>query len=575
MTPRRTLILWGLALVAFHAVASAWQPILGDDWFSLLWNREHDAGWLATHHTANLLWPYVFTHARAAFVIVNAAAALALVVGIFVVAHRRLPRDTWRDTLGVIAVSAMIWVAQSRPGFVFFYRSNAATQVVGCAVAVWLFAAFVTEWRPRGAVLPGLLVVIAGLVVGTSSHQLAVGTTVGVAILLRRTPAGARPRWMWLALVALIAGTALALATPPFNAIMRVVSRSFELNLGLLDGPVRATGKLVTGVLLLALARLTISTDTAAELPAPRTTRAWIIAWLALTVLALTGPRFTEATVFPATIALVIGIAPYAAWLCELRAIRTVVIGLIAILHVVFWTRGLLEYAQIHREFEDRMARLHAAPPGTVATISPYTQIGPDDWFFGEDWTPATRQLAAIEIFGLRDIAFDSRLIRLEDNPGIALHLESTGLTDAERAKFVPAIWAGDPITAKNQFETLVRRLRHAGATGFTAHLVVDNVPFAERRARRLEIAWYEHGELVTARPSHTPVDENDLIHVRLAVKVVAAFPEAYLVRGDQAAPVIYRDGGYPLRAMDNQRYAVVACSTARCVLVDALIPRL
>ncbi|HET9625498.1 MAG TPA: DUF6056 family protein, partial [Kofleriaceae bacterium] len=509
MTPRRTLIAWAVVLVVVHAVMSAWQPLQSDDWFNLLWDREHDAGWLLAHRTLNTILPYLFARSRAAFAAVDAAAALALVIGCFVLAMRRLPRDTWRDTLGVIAVSAMIWVAQPRAGFTMFHRLHAATQLVGGAIAVWLLAAFALTWRPRGrAAIP--LVALAGLAVGTASHQLALGATVGAVILWRRVPAGERPRWMAVAIAALVVGAGIGFATPPYTGVARALTRGFELNLTILDGPVRANGKLVTGLLLLALARLAIPGATG-ELPAPRTTRAWIVAWLGLLVLALTGPRYTEPTAFPATLALVVGLTPYVAWLCETRAIRGAVIALVAVLHVAIWGRGLAVYARLAGEFADRMAKIHAAPPGGVATIAPYSQLEPSAWFFGEDWLLAGRQTVAIELFGLRDIAFDTDLDRSEDNPQIAVRAELTGLPDAARAAFVPAIWASDPSSAKNQIETLVHRLRRAGVAGYRARFFVDNLPFAERGARPLELAWYDRGELTVARASHSSPDASDI----------------------------------------------------------------
>jgi hypothetical protein len=384
---------------------------------------------------------------------------------------------------------------------------------------------------------------------------------------------------MWIALAALVVGAALGFATPPYPAA-RILGRGFEGTLLTIGLSVRATGKLVTGVLLLALARLAIplwrpAAGDPAELPAPRATRAWIIAWLALTVLALASPRYSEASTFPATIALVIGLAPYVAWLCELRALRGVVIALVVVLHLGFWGRGLATYAGLDREFHDRMDRIHATPPGGVATIAPYTQIFPDDWGLGEDWLVATRQVTAIELFGLSDLAFDDRLVRFEANPGVAVHFESTGLSDAQRAKFVPAIWATDPLSAKTQLETVTRRLRRAGVTGYTARLVVDDLAFAERGRRPLALAWVAHGELTMARSTHSLVDDNNVARVRAPDTIAAAFPEAYLVRAGRAAVLRYHDGAYELRPTATDRYAVVACNAERCLLIDAFIPRL
>jgi len=582
--PRIALFGFFAALVAVHATVGWWQPLQVDDWTHLLWDAQREGAWLATHFTFCDMLGFALTHSAALHAIVSALAMVALVLGAFVLARRRLPRiDAWDDVLGVIVISALLWITQPRAGFVWFHRPNVACHVCGCVVAVWLLAPFRCGWRVRGTGVVALA--IAGLLAGTSSRQIALATLVGLAIAIRRTPRPARARWMWVALGALGAGTIVGFIDAPHMEPLRVLHRGLEPNLIALNLPIREGGQLITLVVLLSLARLGIDQlrpqrrlgALAVALPDPRETHAWFWAWFGICVVCLFGPRYSEATLLPATLVVVIAASPYVAWLCSTRPLRWAVVALAIVVHVLAWSTALTLFARLGDEFRDRMARLERAPAGSVAVIAPYSEALPTSWFFGEDWVVASRQLIGIELFGVRDIEFASRFRRLEDNPHLAITLETEGLTDEQVRTASPAYWATDASDARLQLEDFVKRARRATGKPFTARLVVAPIAqleFAERKGRPLEVAWYEHGELTAPRVVRGTPDPTDRQNISLPAALAAAHPESYVVRDGKAAAAAYDGVAYHVQPMVAGLVAMVACDPQRCLVVDAFLPR-
>jgi hypothetical protein len=587
--PRIALAGFVVALVAVHAIAAWWQPLQVDDWGHLLWDVRHDGGWLATHFTSADMVGYALAHSAALTAIVSALAYLALVIGAFVLANRRLPRsDAWDDVLAVIAVSALLWIAQPRAGLVWFHRTHVALHLWGCAVAVWLLAPFRCGWRVRRGGMVALAV--AGLIVGTSSRQIALATLVGVGLAIRRTPRPGREPWMWVALAGLAAGTVIGLIDAPHMEPLRVLHRGLEPNLNALNLPIREGGQLIALVVLLALARLGLDRlpgrpdaaavallgrpDAAAvALPEPRETYALFWAWLAICVVCLFGPRYSEATLLPSTVVLVIAALPYVAWLCGARVLRWAVIAFAIGVHVIAWATALTLFGKLGGEFRDRMTRLETAPPGSVAVIAPYSEVQPSSWFFGEDLMAVSRQLIGIELFGVRDIELAPRFHRLEDNPHLEITLESDGLSDEQVRAASPAFWATDAGSARQQLDVFTKQVERAAGKAFTARLVVGQLEFPERKGRPLYAGWYEHGEITLPRVVRATPDPTDRQTISLSPFFAAAHPEAYAVRDGKAVPLPYDETGYKVQPMVGGLLAVIACNARRCLLVDALLP--
>ena len=575
--PRLALLAFLAALAAVHAVAAWWQPLQSDDWEHLLWDARHDGGWLAGHFTMADAIGYVIAHSALAHALVCGAAAAAIALGGFVVAYRRMPRaDSWDDVVAVIAVSALIWIAQPRPGFVWFHRSNVAWHVCGCAVALWLIAPFRCGWRVGRA--GAVALVVAGWLAGTSSRQIALVTLIGMALAIRRTPPRDRARWMWLALGGLFAGTVVGFLDPPYIEPARVWNRGFEPNLIVLNGAVRKGGGLIALFLLLALARLLIDAlrrdvTPRVELPPPRESYTWFWTWAVLVVLYLVGPRFGDAILLPATLVLVIAALPYLPWLSATAAMRRTVIAIVVGIHLIAWPTALLKYAELGGEFHDRVARLERTPPGAVAVIPPYTAALPTSWSFGEDWNQPSRQLVGIEVYGVRDIAFAPRFGRLEDNPQIAIALESDGLTPAQVRSASPVYWATDPTSAREQFEAFVERARREAGRDFTARLIAS-FDFAERRGRPVLIAWYDRGMLTAPKVNRSNPDPNDNQRITLPAGLAGTLREAYVVRGTGSEKADHDGAAYHVQSLVAGMVAITACSPERCLMVDAWVPR-
>lgn len=569
------------ATVVVHAVVGWWQPLQTDDWEHLLWDVRHDGGWLGSHFTSSDMLGYALAHGRLLHAAVCGVAFAALVIGAFVIARRRLPRPAARDdVLEVIAISALLWITQPRAGFTWFDRPNVAAHLCGCAAALWLIAPFRCGWRVgRGGVLA---LAAAGLFVGTSSRQIATAALVGLAVWMRRTPPPERARWMHAALGALAAGATAGFIDAPHVELYRVFHRGLEPNLIVLNLPIRENGQLIALVVLLALAKLALDAlrpgaprDPAPPaLPEPRETRAWFWTWLGICVICLFGPRYSEATLLPATTVLVIAALPYVRWLCTTRLVGRAVVAIAIGVHAIAWPTALGLFARLDDEFRDRVTRLERAPAGSVAVIAPYSENLPSSWFFGEDWSAASRQLVGIELYGVRDIAFDPRFGKLEDNPGVEIALDADGLTAEQRRSASPAYWATDVSSAREQFELFVERAERAAGDRFTARLAVAGIDFPQRRGRPLEAARYERGALLAPRALRGNPDPNDRQQITLPPAVAAAYPEAYAVRGGASEPLRYDGSALRVRPMVAGLLAVVACEPRRCLLVDAFRPR-
>lgn len=580
VTPRRGLLGFFAAMIVVHGVLAWWQPLQGEDWDQLTWTAEHTESWLATHFTLPDIVSFALARSVGGAILVTVLASTALVLGVFVVARRRLPRATWDDVLGVVMVSALIWIGLPRAGFVWFHRAHVAYQIVGCAIAAWFIAPFRCGWRVRG--VGAALLAIAGLCVGTSTRQIAVATLVGVGWAVVRMPRRDRAGWMWLALAGLAVGTVIGFLDPPYIALNRVYGRNLEVTLVALNLPIRETGQIIALLLLLALAKLAIDAWWPAQRPptnAPplpaRETLAWLGGWLAICVACLCGPRYSEATLLPATLVLVIAALPYVAWLCETRVVRGALGALAVGLHVVVWSTGLVVLHQLSGEFQDRMARLAATPPGGTAVISPYSQNAPNNWFYGEDWGPSSRQLIGIELFGVADIAFDASFGALEDSAGLVFHLEVEGLADEVRRATSPALWSNEVAGARTQFETFVVRAERAAGPTFRARLLVDNLAFAAREARPLELASYADGALFSPHARRSNFDVHDRLRISPEPTLPAIYPEAYVVHDGRGEGVLYNAGAYGVQPMEVGLFAVVACNPQRCLLVDAFVSRL
>ncbi len=579
-TPRMALAGFVIAMLVVSAVSAWLSPLAGADWTQ--WTRpvrhvgDPTWSWIARHFTFADVMAYAVAHSTWVHTIVTPLACLALVIGAFTLALGRLPHpDSWDDVLGVMAVSALLWIGQPRPGFVLlFHRPHVAWHVYGCALALWTIAPFRCGWRPRGGLTVALA--LAAFLVGTTTRQLALATLVTIVGYLVRTPRADRGRWMGIALAALVPGTILGWFASPRIEIGKVVNRGLEHNLLVVNLSVREGGQIVAAVLLLVLAKLALDLwkpSPAPALPDAGATHRWFWIWFGLCVVALFGPRFGEASLLPATLVLCAAALPWMLWLAGTR-LRAVVIGLAVGVHVVMWTTGLVTFAELGGEFRERIAVLERTPKGSVAVIRPYSEVLPNPWFHGEDWFTTSRQLVAIDVFGLADIDFAPTFRKLETNPRLVIRLEVEGATDAEVRAAAPARWATDLTHARTQFEGFARGLQRKLGKTFTARLVVDNLPFPERAERPLHAAWYEGGRMTSPRIRRTNPGVNDEQSVTMPAPLARRMGETYLVREAKGTPIKNINGNFELQPMRAGLLAIVACDPKRCFAVDAWLPR-
>ena len=581
------IVMWGfvVATLALHGVVAWLAPIASDDWDFLVWASQHrrdgTGDWLAAffakHYTLADVTNYTVARYPIAHAIVMPLCALAVVWGTFAMATRRLPRfDAWADVAGVVVIAALLWIGAPRCGLTYFHRPYAATWLCGTAVTLWFLVPLRCGWRPRGAQIA--LVVIAGLLAGTSTRQFGMLATAVIGYAIAKTPKPQRTTWMWLALAAVAFGTALGFYRALFD--FRGIRPGFELSLVALNLPIFEGGELVSLVGGLVLTKIVVGTlwPVHAGERAPETTETlrWFGVWLAYIIIALLGPRYSEAALYPAAVLLCIAVFPVVRWVMTSKPLRLAVLAIAIGINVVAWSMALSTYVPIAGQFRERVATLKAAPKNTVATVKTYTQIRPGFWAYGEDWNDAARrQYIATALYRLTDIALSPAFRRLEYNPKLDLRLVVEGVTlEQLREAGAPEKWASTLRTARVQFEEVLKNLNVS--TPFSMRLVVDRLPLDVLRGRELVAATYDRGITTTLKiQRRVPDDESKQGIMVRPTSFAAAHPEAYAVIGGRATPVAFARKRYMVQALTTELHAIVACDQARCFLVDAFIPSL
>ena len=576
MRPRVVMCALIAALFALHAAIAWLAPIATDDWDILIWAKSHRSqpfiAWLheffVKHHTLADLVNFAIAKSSIAHALLTPLAGLAVVFGTFAIALRRLPRfDSWDDVLAIIVISALIWLAGPRIGLVYAHRPYAAAWLYGTAATLWLFAPLRCGWHPRGAWIA--LLVLGGFLVGSATRQLGMFSLVAFALAMRKE----RAPWMWAVLATLAIGLATGLVRGFFDFT------GFTLSGASLFIPVGEACELITLVLGFVMVQIVAGTLwprlRATGVPETPEALRWLPAWFAYVLIALLGPRYSEAILFPATILLVIAALPVARWLLT-TPMRPVVLGLAVGTNLIAWTLAIAKGLPIYSEYRERVAHIKAAPRGSVVTIPPYHQIRPTFFSYGEDLQDAARrQLIAVELYRLRDIELVPAFRRMELNPALAVRLEVEGVTPEQlRRAGAPDQFATTLKTARTQFDNVIATLRENLSTPFAARLVVDrDIPVAH--GRKLIAAIYENGKQTTLRVTRKPQDDHS--RQNLVVRpsgFITKLSEAYLVIGPRVTPIEY-DGGYKVQVLTTEVHAVIACEPERCFFVDAFIPAL
>jgi hypothetical protein len=576
-----------IASAAVHALVGFWTPIQGDDWNHWIWAGRHrdqpTGGWLAafasSHFTFSELSAYLLARCRLLHAILTPVAYLSLVVGMFVLAMRRLPRATWHDLVGLMLSSALLWLAQPSAGITLFYTASVGYFVYGSAIAVWFAAPFRCGWSPRRAWWPVLA--IAGYAIGTSTRVIATATLIGVLYFAFRKR---RETWMWFAVGGLVIGTLVGYINPPWLEFTRVIKRGFEPNLvgvGLVKFMVEEGGEVVSLVAALVLTDVVARTfgrphASVEGRPDPTDSLLWFGAWFVASIWCLFGPRYNEYMLLPASCMIVIGALPYMTWLFSSRLLQVPLIVLAVGVHLIAWSFMIKNYYGYGREGAERLAAFEQAKPGTTVFVKRLSLLTPDFWFMGEDLAIARqRQLVAIDGFGLRDIVFVDPFRRLDSNPGIELALEVDGVSEAElQAARVPPFWATELAAGRKQFELFVQRLRNVTGRAVSARLAVKNVPFPQAGDRPLLAAWSDHEGVMIPRTQRSSIDPNVHITTRIYRPEALQFKEAWVIENDVATEIQYHGGSPMFQPKQASLDVTIACNPKRCLAIDALRPR-
>ncbi|MFT3694679.1 MAG: hypothetical protein QM831_16130 [Kofleriaceae bacterium] len=536
---KRLFVVPFIAMALVYAIVARWTPVQGDGWLHLVWAGRHASGWLAAHYQFSDAIGYVLARFPAVHVLLSPMVAIALVVGMFCVVVRRTPRAGSGDLLALGLLSAMIWIGQPHAGVAWFYTPSVAMHVWGGAAAVWFVAALRCQWR----ITP--LLIVLGYCAGTSTRSIAVATLI---ISFAERP---RPRF---AMCALIAGTIVGFARPPFLEVGKVFRRGLDPNLFVLKLPIEEIGRIVALVGVFAiveLARRALERGRLNDVEQPRGTAYGVVLYFVITLLCIFGPKYYEATLFPATIIIACTALPWLLWFADARGYRIALATFAIAVHLIAWTAALVTYHRLGGEGAVRDALFAHAPKGGVAKAPPYSQILPSFFWFGEDLsTPRMRQMVALDVYGLKDIELEPVFRRLELDPHIGLSLGK----DA---------WSTTPSVARDQFE-----LRHA-----KGELAVTNVKFAELGSRKLLLAWDAGGEHVNPRTAISSLDEENQYTIKLYSEL-KRFDEAYVVVGNVATKMPYRNGSLKVRPTAPVMQALVVCNAKVCLLADAFVPR-
>ncbi len=572
---RHALVAFVGALAVVHAVIAWLTPVQGDAWLAWVWHARHVGDgpwtWLATHFEFSEALGYVVARSDVANAIVTPVGAVALVVGMFTLAMRRLPQATGADVLGIAMVSALIWIAQPHAAVTWFYRPSVASYVAGSAVAAWFAAPFVCGWQVRGRLVP--LMAIAGYAAGTSSRAIATVTLIAIALIARRK----RERWMTPGLVGLVVGTAVGYARAPYFEVGRVLKRGLEPNLFILRLPAESVSRMISVVAVLAVIAALANVQPAAdERPDASTALRWFGAFAATSVWCLFGPHYFEATLLPATCLLAAGVLPFIMWYARALTLRRVIVGFAVAVHAVAWPIAIASAVHFGSEGAARMAVLENAPIGSRVVVAPYSQILTSPWFFGEDLVTARqRALVASDVFGLRDIALEPDFRRLEPSPDINVVLVVDGVSnDVVRAARPPAMWAGEVSVAREQFAAFVRRLEAITNAHPSARLVVTNVALPGAGDRPIVVAWSDAHGVLSPRIARSPLDEENEITTKIYGDDIKSFDEAWIVHDGTATKTPYRNGSPKLHPTTPTLYATIVCNARLCLVADALVVR-
>lgn len=496
-----------------YALVAYWTPYQGEDWFHLGWlTRYRPVGaddvlhYLRVNPTVGDIIGQVTVAFPWFHILVSPTVIILFVVGLYTLAFTRLPSPrSSRDTLVLAMLHALVWMGAPRVGVTLGHRPHVAHFVYGLTALIWLLSFFRcagdVPMRGRARTVGVFVLAVAG---GASNHHVAIlGLAYAIWSIVARRRAGlAVPPWMPVAVVGLVIGLVLLFLNPhPYFAALgrRGWSSALtQLVLFLTEGAETIALVSLTAFALLVRSRVM---NVPMPIPTPREL-VWMLACFvsgfALVLLGLLGPRWGDPGMFaPAVLFAAGGVVALSRLVEDVWVRRGAILVTIAV-HLVVAFQMVRFYHQAAEDMEVRLAQLRAAPDGSVPAITPFRKVETTFWFFGEDlgWA-SNREVAALDVFNLRDITFDRETGVYEPSTGFEMKVKlvfDPPVSDAEVQATVGPRMATSLVVARNQWRRAMFELgkKHNLISG---DLEITNLDFPGRNGRPIYAGRMIHGK--------------------------------------------------------------------------------
>lgn len=577
-----------------YALVAWWSPFQGEDWGILGWLERHDPVTLDdvltttyrepttgdTGHLIAVALPLVHTALAPTVIIL-------FVVGLFAFAFARRPDPrSWDDLWKLAFLHALVWLGAARVGVIFGHRAHVTHFVYGLTAALWVLAAFRAAGpSPRSGPWVAVGMGALALLGGASNHHVA-GAAIAyivVTIVRRRRRGEPVPAWMWASLATMTIGLAL-LFTNPHPYFAAIGRRGLATTFGQILYFLNEAGETVALASLVAFATLVKSRWRGTPMPVPTVPE---LGWMtlcffggfAIMALAVFGPRWGEPSMFAPSILFTAGGVVALVRLADDGWVKRAMIALTVVVHVIVAVHLLPAYREAHRYGELRMQQLAAPPPGGVATVTPYPQVGIGFWFLGEDLGyAAAREIAAVDVFELDEIVFDRETGAYEPSANLEMHVEvdfEPQPSPAEVQRAVGSRVSRNLLVARGQFRRVLVELgKKYHLNG--GSLVVDNLDWPERRGRPVYAGRFVPGTGMVI-PKAFWLQPDQLQRMRFRVNW-----RSLRTKGDPARRELYVLGmGEVLPAERDDRYVyfvprwagsyvLVACNPDDCYVVES-----
>lgn len=360
----------------------------------------------------------------------SAAAFLLIVVGGFVVGTGTWP--SWRRgrDLATIAIgTGLMWLAAPNFPAYLFCRAYATNYVWTAAILIWFLAA-IRMHDPTSKVAPAKIagVFVLGVICGMGNEHTGPTLVLFTAAYALWTY---RQHRTWSPLlvagaVGTFVGFALIFFAPGqdsryddflkerFTVTEQILVRGFSGNFDILKGMLQAAAPLL--VILVAVIAIGMSSENRADaaLLEQRGRQRRAIAILALTVIAgilitctvFASPKLGERFYMHSVLLLLAGFLGVThAYLHRARAYAPfVVIAVLASIYAL--VRTVPMYTRLHRDSEQRMAELKAAPLDTIYTATAWESVNETHWFLGDDFRDQKKRELVADYFGLHRVIF-------------------------------------------------------------------------------------------------------------------------------------------------------------------------